>query len=100
MRHSKHITRGSRWHTLRMAILERDNFRCRSCGARGRLECDHIEPVRLRPDLAYDPANLQLLCASCHSTKTRQENGITPISEDRQQWRGAVQALMPGHIRR
>lgn len=39
-RHSKRVTRGPRWHTLRMAVLERDGFKCRACNARRRLEVD------------------------------------------------------------
>jgi len=34
---------------------------------------DHIKPRRDRPDLAFNPENLQALCHSCHSRKTRQE---------------------------
>ena len=43
IRHSKHITRGPRWHTLRLAVLERDGFKCRFCGKnRGRLEIGSV----------------------------------------------------------
>lgn len=94
IRHSKHITRGPRWKTLRMAVLERDGFKCRFCAARGRLEIDHIEPVRLRPDLAYDPANCQALCPSCHAGKTHAEVGRKPPAYDRHGWRKAVNELM------
>lgn len=93
-RHSKRITRGPRWKALRMAILERDGFVCVACGARGRLEVDHIQSVRLRPDLAYAPANLQALCTVCHSKKTNAEMGRKPASKDRLQWRRAVIDLM------
>lgn len=93
-RHSKRITRGPRWHTLRMAVLERDGFKCVDCGkSRGRLECDHIVPVRLRPDLAYDPQNCAMRCPSCHSAKTRIEVGNPPPSYDRHGWRKAVNEL-------
>ena len=93
-RHSKHVTRGPRWQALRMAVMERDGFKCVDCGARGRLECDHIEPVRKRPDLAYDPENLAMRCPSCHAAKTRIEVGNPPPSYDRQEWRQAVVDLM------
>ena len=93
-RHSKHITRGPRWHTLRMAVLERDGFRCVDCGARGRLEIDHILPVRDRPDLAFDPENLAARCPSCHAAKTHVEVGRAPPAYDRQGWRQAVVELM------
>lgn len=92
-RHSKSITRGLRWKTIRMAVLERDGFRCRACGARGRLEVDHVQPVRDAPGRAWEPANLQALCPPCHTKKTRIECGHPPPSEDRQDWRQAVAAL-------
>ena len=75
-RHSKRVTATRRWQVLRLAILERDGWKCRQCGAkRCRLEIDHIKPVRLDPDQAFDPANLQALCSSCHTKKTRIECG-------------------------
>ncbi|MGC9370306.1 MAG: HNH endonuclease [Paracoccaceae bacterium] len=76
-----------------MDILERDGFRCRSCGCGGRLEVDHIKPVRTHPELSYDPGNLQALCPSCHTRKTRIECGHPPPREDRQDWRQAVESL-------
>lgn len=93
IRHSRRVTRGPRWKTLRMAVLERDGFRCRECGAPGRLEVDHVKPVRTHPDLAYDPANLQALCPSCHTRKTRIECGHPEPDERRQAWRSLVDDL-------
>ena len=92
-RHSRHVTRTVRWKTLRAEILERDGYRCRGCGARGRLEIDHMKPVRTHPALAYAPGNLQALCPACHTRKTRIECGHPPPREDRQDWREAVSAL-------
>ncbi len=92
-RHSQKVTRTARWKVLRMAILERDGFRCKGCGCGGRLEVDHIKPVRTHPDLSYTPGNLQALCPSCHTKKTRIECGHAPLPDDRQQWRGFVTSL-------
>ena len=86
-RFSRHVTRGPRWRTLRMGVLERDGFRCRKCGARGRLEVDHIEPVRLAPKKSFDPDNLQALCAGCHGEKTRTECNLPPPDPRRKEWR-------------
>lgn len=93
IRHSRKVTRGPRWQVLRMATLERDGYRCKCCGTAGRLEVDHIKPVRTHPELSYEPANLQALCPSCHTKKTRIECGHPPPSEDRQSWRNAVAEL-------
>ena len=92
-RHSKRVTSTKRWQVLRHQILERDRFRCKSCGCGGRLEVDHIKPVRTHPELSYEPRNLQVLCQSCHSRKTRIECGHPPPREDRHEWRQAVEAL-------
>lgn len=92
-RHSRHITRTKRWQVLRMEILERDRFRCCSCGCGGRLEVDHVKPVRTHPKLAYEPGNLQALCPSCHTRKTRIECGHKPMSPARRDWSMAVQAM-------
>ena len=93
-RHSKRITSTRRWQTLRMAVLERDEWACVECGAQKRLEVDHIHPVKTHPQLAYEPGNCQVLCGSCHTRKTRIECGIPALSEDRQAWRKSVLLLM------
>ncbi len=92
-RHSKHITRTARWKALRLQALRRDGFQCVQCGARGRLEVDHIAPVRNAPDQAFNLDNLQALCAPCHSRKTRIECGFPPPNPERQKWLNAVKAL-------
>jgi 5-methylcytosine-specific restriction protein A len=76
-----------------MAVLERDGFACRSCGAGGRLEVDHILPVRTHPTLAWSPENCQALCTSCHTKKTNEENGRTVLSPARRGWDAAVAEL-------
>jgi 5-methylcytosine-specific restriction protein A len=95
-RHSKRVTSTRRWQAVRHAVLERDGWACVDCGARGRLEVDHINPVRTHPQLAFDPANCAARCAACHTKKTRLECGHKPRSEDRQEWRDSVTALMRG----
>jgi len=95
-RHSKRITSTRRWQVLRMAVLERDGWACVDCGAtRGRLEIDHVKPVRARPDLAFDPANCAARCTPCHTRKTRIECGHPApiITPERQAWGQAVADL-------
>lgn len=86
-RHSRHITRGPRWRALRLEALRRDGWQCVQCGARKRLEIDHIEAVRNAPEKAWDLDNLQTLCAACHTRKTRIECGHPVLSPERQAWR-------------
>lgn len=92
-RHSRRVTRGPRWKALRMQALERDNWQCVQCGERRGLECDHIEPVRDRPDLAYTLSNLQILCGRCHSRKTRIEVGLNTLPPERQKWRDLLRDM-------
>lgn len=92
-RHSRKVTATARWRVLRAAILERDNYACRTCGARGRLEVDHVKPVRSHPALAWTPANLQALCPGCHARKTRLEVGHPDVPEERKDWLQLVAAL-------
>lgn len=92
-RHSKRVTSTRRWQVLRHQILERDGWKCRCCGERRRLEIDHIQPVRLAPERAFDPSNLQALCGPCHTRKTRIEVGHKPVDPKRAAWREAVAEL-------
>ena len=61
------------WQHVRRAVFERDGYRCRACGLPGRLECDHVQPLRRGGD-PWDMDNLQSLCRACHIEKTRREN--------------------------
>ena len=73
---------------MRMALLERDGFACRCCGARGvRLEIDHIEPVSRAPDRKWDASNMQALCVPCHVKKTDRELDRSALSLERRKWR-------------
>jgi 5-methylcytosine-specific restriction endonuclease McrA len=81
------VQRDRRWPALRLQAKRRDGWRCVECGARGRLECDHVLPVRSRPDLSFSLDNLQTLCVRCHARKTAIESGIAPLDPERQRWR-------------
>jgi 5-methylcytosine-specific restriction endonuclease McrA len=60
------------WRLLRAAHLEL-HPECEDCLAAGRREAasqvDHIQALRIRPDLALEPSNLRSLCRSCHSSR-------------------------------
>lgn len=97
-RHSAAIIRDKRWPALRLAAKRRDGFKCVRCGSRGRLEVDHIKPVREAPDLAFDLTNLQTLCVRCHSRKTKSEVGFGPeVDPRRQAWRELLAAPLAHH---
>lgn len=56
------------WRLLRLQILVRDGFTCRSCGSYG----DHVDHVD-GDSHNNDHGNLQTLCIVCHGRKTREE---------------------------
>jgi 5-methylcytosine-specific restriction protein A len=88
--HSRRITQSGRWQGVRFQVLRRDDFRCRQCGARGRLEVDHVLPVRTHPGLAWTLSNLQALCRSCHTYKTRIDIGQGTVNPARDEWRALL----------
>ncbi|MCE2494035.1 MAG: HNH endonuclease [Alphaproteobacteria bacterium] len=75
------------WVRTRQAILERDDWRCRACGAYGN-EVDHVRPLHKGGD-PWEPANLQTLCRSCHIAKTARENR-RPMTPAESRWRMLV----------
>ena len=93
--YSRSVIRSRRWKALRLQALRRDGFQCVQCGARTRLEVDHIEPVRDAPERAFDLDNLQTLCAADHALKTRVETGRAPLPTERLQWRDLLRKDTP-----
>jgi 5-methylcytosine-specific restriction endonuclease McrA len=91
-RHSAVVIARKQWKAVRHLALKRDGFKCVQCGARGRLEVDHILPVRTHPLLAYELSNTQTLCVACHSRKTAVEVGLTPLDPARVAWRELVKS--------
>jgi hypothetical protein len=58
---------------VRALVMERDGEHCQSCGATDDLTIDHKITPRSLGGSSSDPANLQVLCRSCNSSK-----GIRP----------------------
>ena len=91
-RGSRHHARldSKRWQWLRLRVFARDGWRCVDCGRAGRLECDHIVPMRKGGD-AFDLSNLQTLCRGCHIDKSAQESTKPDPARDR--WRALVREI-------
>ena len=72
----------ARWARLRQEVFDAANWRCASCGAAGRMELDHVTPVR-SGGAWWSRDNLQCLCAGCHIEKSRTENRkqLTPAQQ-------------------
>ena len=70
------FTASRRWRAIREQHL-REHPLCVECMKHNRItpakEVDHIVPRRDAPERAFDPANLQSLCPTCHGQKTRDE---------------------------
>src|SRR3954468_6776742 len=66
----------TRWRKVRAIKLAKDPL-CEECEKHGQTtpanEVDHIIPREDRPDLTFVMSNLQSLCKTCHSKKTRHE---------------------------
>lgn len=61
------------WQKLRARFL-RANPNCSTAGCRRpSAEADHIQPVRLRPELRLAWSNLRAFCGPCHSRRTAQD---------------------------
>ena len=75
-----------RWARVRLAVLDRDGWRCQTCSKAGRLEVDHRVPLE-RGGAVYDLGNLQALCRGCHIAKTRAEKLGKPPSREVLDWR-------------
>lgn len=65
--------RSFEWRKVRTLILTQYGARCMCCGATPsdgvRMHVDHIKPRKTHPELALDPANLQVLCEVCNHGK-------------------------------
>ncbi len=57
------------WRRVRERILKTHKNLCVKCGTRHNLSVDHILPRSKYPEKALDPANTQILCVSCNSSK-------------------------------
>jgi len=66
----------ARWQAVRARVL-RDEPLCRACAQAGRSELatqvDHVVPLAVDLDRAFDPTNLQPLCTPCHAAKSAAE---------------------------
>ncbi|MDE0001741.1 MAG: HNH endonuclease [Rhodospirillaceae bacterium] len=82
------------WRRVRLKVLDRDDYKCCTCGRRGRrLEVDHIVPMdQGGAPLAME--NLQTLCVDCHIVKTAAENLRFPV-EGQAEWYSAVASRRP-----
>jgi len=63
------------WNLIRKTAKRRDGHRCVHCGARRKLQVDHIKPI-YKGGEEFNLENLQTLCIGCHKVKTQIDNSI------------------------
>ena len=61
--------RTKKYYDWRLTILERDGYSCNECGDGGELHVHHIQSALLKPELFYEPSNVDTLCRACHLKK-------------------------------
>ena len=62
----KAVYRGQRWARVRLAIINRDRWRCTTCGrVTAHPHVHHIHKPRHGGSM-FDPGNLRTLCMDCH----------------------------------
>jgi len=66
------------WAVLRLAVLERDHYRCQWCGSTERLDIHHIRSRQQNGTNRMD--NLLTLCRSCHASTSSWGRPRTPGS--------------------
>ena len=76
-RHDNEVYGNTVWRRLRRIKLSANPL-CELCLIKGIVvqaeQVDHIIPVSQQPELKLVYENLQSLCETCHSKKTREEN--------------------------
>lgn len=66
------LLRDPRWQRRRLEIMQRDKFRCRSCGDETTtLNVHHSYYVKGRKPWEYEDTELHTLCEPCHAETTK-----------------------------
>ena len=69
------IIQSHQWAKLRLVILNRDSYTCAYCGLEAN-EVDHVVPLAVNPDLAFDMDNLVACCRTCNNKKGGRHKGV------------------------
>lgn len=91
-REAKRFYKSRRWRAVRRYVLERDRWRCQSCGLPGSGDVHHRVPLSQDPSLGLDPSNLVTLCRRCHCAEDNRLRGSGP-SPERLRWLGLTGAI-------
>lgn len=61
-----------------MKVFTRDNFKCKMCESKVKLQAHHILPWRDYPELRFDVNNGITLCQAHHPRKRAEEAKLSP----------------------
>jgi 5-methylcytosine-specific restriction endonuclease McrA len=78
------ITDSLQYRQWRLAVYERDNYRCRWCGMKPTdrvLHAHHIWPRSKHPHLVFEISNSITLCAACHYRTLNNEETLASLFE-------------------
>jgi len=80
----KRLYNSPQWQSMRNTQLAKDPW-CADCLKHGEhvpaTDVDHVVPHHGDPVLFFDETNLQSLCQSDHSIKTRKEGSTPPVEK-------------------
>lgn len=62
----KEFLKDGRWQRKRLEIMERDDFKCKQCGATNDLQVHHLRYFNGRKPWEYSNEDLVTLCGKCH----------------------------------
>lgn len=57
--------RSGLWKAFKSKVFKKFQNGCFKCGFNKDLEIIHIKPRSIYPELAFDPSNIKIICASC-----------------------------------
>jgi 5-methylcytosine-specific restriction endonuclease McrA len=80
----------ARWSRTRRQALDRDGWRCRTCGRAGALEAHHVLPLH-RGGAAFDLGNIETRCRSCHIEEHKRK-----LSPEARAWADLLSDLTRG----
>ena len=63
----KEFLKDGRWQRKRLEIMQRDDFKCKQCGATNDLQVHHLRYFNGRKPWEYSNEDLVTLCGKCHS---------------------------------
>lgn len=81
---------GHRWRRLVAQVLVEENYICHLCGQPGADSGDHLIPVKFRPDLEFDRANIRAVhhknAGRCNRVRGDRPIPARPVLRTSQTW--------------